>query len=211
MPNAETRTLNPEPRTPIIAMTAHALKGDRERCLAAGMDGYLSKPVNARELIGLVESLACGPSRAKPAAAEPLPVESPKTTIPVFDPEEALSRCLNREGMLREMIGFFYNEVDNLFPQMRAALEKGALEEVGHLGHRMKGTVSYLGAHPTREAALGVERFCTSSGGTASEAEAAVDRLEQECIRLKAAIARHSPRDDASLPMPPSAGPFEWT
>ena len=47
-------------RVPIIALTAYVMKGDRERCVAAGMDGYLSKPINSREMIMLVESLAAG-------------------------------------------------------------------------------------------------------------------------------------------------------
>ena len=80
----------------------------------------------------------------------------------VFNPEEALSRCFDSQDMVREMIQCFFDEVDNLFPQMRAALEKGDLGEVGRLGHRMKGTVVYLGAEPAEEAALRVERFCKS-------------------------------------------------
>jgi CheY-like chemotaxis protein len=180
-------------RVPIIAMTAHAMRGDRDRCLAAGMDGYLSKPVNAQEMIGLVESLAHGVLPvAQRAGATPVPAETaPQATAPVFNPEEALSRCFNSEDMVREMMQCFLCDIGILLPQMRAALEKRDLEEVGRLGHRMKGTVVYLGAQPAKEAALRVERLCTSSDGTPSEAEEAINELEHECIALKAALARH--------------------
>lgn len=161
--------------------------------MAAGMDGYLSKPVNAREMIGLIESLARGEAPAAHlAAATPGSVEtSPQATATVFNPEEAISRCFNSTKMVREMIHCFFGEVDDLFPQMRAALVKGNLAEVGRLGHRIKGTVVYLGAGLAQHAADRVERFYGSGGGTPSEAEEAVNALERECVVLKAALIEH--------------------
>jgi HPt (histidine-containing phosphotransfer) domain-containing protein len=109
----------------------------------------------------------------------------------VFNAEEAVARCFKREEMLRQMIQFFFREVDDLFPQMRAALKRGDLAEVGRLGHRMKGTVVYLAAEPATEAAVHVERFSTSATGTAAEAEEAVDALEHECRLLRTALLEH--------------------
>ena len=62
------------------------------------------------------------------------------------------------------MIQYFYEEVENVLPQMRLALQKGDLLEVGRLGHRVKGTVVHLGAEPAREAATKVEHFYRGGG-----------------------------------------------
>ena len=79
------------------------------------------------------------------AAREICTFETAVAPAVVFDPDEALTQCCNNGDMLREMIQCFSSEVDSLFPQMRAALERGDLVEVGRIGHRMKGTVVYLG------------------------------------------------------------------
>ena len=179
-------------RVPIIAMTAHAMKGDEERCLAAGMDGYLSKPIDGHEMIALVESLAVGSAtgEATPAVLPSVLGEptGPKSAT-VFDLELALKRCFNKRDLLRQMIGFFFKDADSLLPQMRIAFQKGDLREVGRLGHRLKGTIGHVGAEPAIEAARRVEHFLLHTGKQ-SEAEDAVMALEQECRGFERGFVR---------------------
>lgn len=129
----------------------------------------------------------------QPAAACADLIPNPPSLIPVFDPEEALASCCDSLDMLREMIQYFFDEVGGSIFQMREALERGDLVKVGRLGHRMKGTIVYLGARAAKAAAIAVERF-EFGGGAPAEAEQAVNALERECLALKAALAEHSPR-----------------
>jgi len=109
--------------------------------------------------------------------------------VAIFDPELALQRCFDSEEMFEEMIQCFYDEVGELFPQMRAALAQGNLTEVGRLGHRMKGTLVYLGAERAKRVALHVEQFCDEDcGDGAAEAEQAIKALEIECLALEIAL-----------------------
>jgi signal transduction histidine kinase/DNA-binding response OmpR family regulator/HPt (histidine-containing phosphotransfer) domain-containing protein len=173
-------------RVPIIAVTAHAIEEDREDCLAAGMDGYLTKPINARELFAILERVAggapIGPKLSRRAAVA--------AAVPVFNPELALERCSESPQLLREMIQCFRDDIKSLLPQMKAALQAGDLVQVGRLGHRLKGTIVYLGAAPAAGAAQRVAYFSQNSGEQA-EVEEAVKSLERECEALNSSLNRH--------------------
>ncbi len=116
----------------------------------------------------------------------------PQPTSTIFDPEIALEKCFHSSKMLQEMIECFLLEMESIFPQMRSALENMDLTEVGRLGHRLKGTVIYLGAEPAKEAALRVEQFCLSNDGTREAAGQAINELERECGTLKSALTEYS-------------------
>ena len=169
---------------------ACALKGDQQRCLAAGMDDYISKPVNADERISMVERLvekAAGQTPSQPS--RPVRAAKPVCTAP-FDPALALQRCAGNQSLLGEMIRYFFDEMDALFPLIHAASQKEELAEVGRLVDRMKGTLVYLGAAPAL-AATSVAEHLVEHAGDRPGVDEAVRELDVACEALKSALVEY--------------------
>ncbi len=179
-------------RIPIIAMTAHALKGDWERCLAAGMDAYISKPVNGQTLIEMVERLAEQRERSQ---SEP----SDKTTAapdlaasagsPLFDLDAALQSCCREYSLFQDMVESFFEEAGLLLHQMRQGMENGNPSGLRDAAHRLKGIVGYLGAVPVFDTAARIEQIGCS--GQLDEAANVIGNLAEGIEQLKTLLAHH--------------------
>ena len=126
---------------PVIAMTAHAMKGDRENCLAAGMDGYVTKPLRAEDLFAALERLAATGDGPPPAEAGGPPF--PAATI---DRAEALRRTGGDGELVRELAGMCAEECPKLMANIRGAVARhdGALLRLS--AHALKGSVATFGA-----------------------------------------------------------------
>jgi two-component system sensor histidine kinase/response regulator len=173
---------------PIVALTAHAFSGETEKCLAAGMDAYLSKPVDTRQLIELVERLAAARPAGQPD--EPAPHAVPdEVTSGVFDPDEALHICFGNHGVLHEMIECFFSEAHSMLSDMGGATAAGDGDELARLAHRLRTTLVYLAAQPAAEAARRIEDIGRS--GVLDGADEALGRLARQIQILARVLSEH--------------------
>ena len=168
-------------RVPIVAMTAHAMHGYRDRCLAAGMDGYISKPIQADELFDIVEGqappndLAEGPPPAGPGEGEPVNAE-------------ALLRSVDGDlAVLREIAELFLDHSPKALERIRRAIAADDARALEYEAHAFKGSVGVLFARPTFEAVAALERI--GRDGDLTHAEQACAALERELSRLGPALA----------------------
>ena len=166
--------------TPIIALTAHAIKGDRERCLAAGMDGYVSKPIQASELFQVIEEMRQG---IKKLESSPSAGPSGKPDVELFDPKVALDATAGDADLLAEVIEVFLAEHPPWMTDIRRAVEAEDADALRLSAHTLKGAVGTFGSQAGYEAALRLETM--GRNGDLTDAGTALVHLETVIAKLR--------------------------
>lgn len=161
---------------PIIAMTAYAMKGDRERFLAAGMNDYVSKPVSIETLTRVLSRwLGCEPPPPESRRSESRPGLVPRTS---FQRDKLLSMLGHDERLLTDIIGMFLNDVPKHVTALEAGLDKCDRSALQRASHTLKGTSGTVCAEGVQEVARQLE--VASATGALEHVEALVETLKRE-------------------------------
>jgi len=163
----------PGKHQPIIAMTAHAMKGDREMCLTHGFDGYISKPI-------LLENLGAEIQRVYHLnQAEP--------EAPIFDYPQALAQLSDDKTLFNELVTIFIEELPALLASLHTALEKRDFDAIRRSAHQLKGECLHFACAPLENRLIQIEQ--AAMAGNLPDIMAQNDGLEALCKQLQAALA----------------------
>ena len=169
-------------QTPVVAMTAYALQGDRDKCLESGADAYLSKPARPAEILAMLDLLV---PEADPGSAGILPAEVTAARPPlasplagadsrqVFDAADLVERLGGNEEMVGQFVAMFSGVASGYLKSLRAAVQEGDLEQTRVLAHTIKGAAANISAWRMGEIAGALETL-----SRAGEREGAADLLD---------------------------------
>ncbi|MBW2432730.1 MAG: response regulator [Deltaproteobacteria bacterium] len=168
-------------RIPIIAMTAYATEGDRERCLEAGMDSYVSKPISAAKLFKAIEALV--PST--PEEEYELPEDGQKSTN--FELDGLIKSFENDHDLFKELVDIFINDYPQMLETLRDTLKSSDAKTLTRTAHSLKGMLRNFQAENAADTAYTLEQM--GRNGTLDDADQIVDsladQLEQVAQRLQ--------------------------
>ena len=167
---------------PIVAYTAHATKEDRDRCLAAGMDAYISKPVSANDLFRTIESLV-----SETEIREPAEINQARQN-PVIDEKALWSRVDDDTKLFDTMAKLFLKDSPKMMEKMKLSLEEGDFDTLATAAHSLAGSVGNFAAPAAVTAARHLESAARAQDLTATEE--AYHELAQEMRALEKALTR---------------------
>jgi two-component system, sensor histidine kinase and response regulator len=166
--------------TPILAVTAYAVHGDRERCLAAGMDGYVVKPLTGRELAEAIRRVYPDEPLREPPAGEA--AAGQEETSAAWNAMLTLERLEGDERLLAEVVEIFLEEAPRQLAGLGAALSQGQADAVVRIAHSLKGELSYFGIAGVAERARRLENLARAGEFTSLGAEFAQFAPEVERV-----------------------------
>jgi HPt (histidine-containing phosphotransfer) domain-containing protein len=170
-------------------MTANAMRGDRERCIDAGMDDYVTKPINVEILVNALYRATSGaaPPAAVVTAAQLPAAETSGDALAIFNRREALERTAGDEELLAQIIEIFTAETPALLESIGRLIDSGDHEGAFRAAHTLKGSSANLSAKRTSAAAREIELAARS--GDLVTARARLAALQQAVTELMAALS----------------------
>ncbi len=179
---------------PVIAMTASAMKGDMEKALAAGMDDYITKPLNVASMFAII-SKWIKPVAQPTSTSSPATIDKPHQDVPLLpgiDVEAGMAVCMNNLELYSKMLGMFRVEAQSFEANFTAQVEARDSVAMIRLAHTLKGTAANIGATRVQVAAEALQLACERDAGEGSYA-AALETLVDELALVVSSLQSIEP------------------